>query len=149
MCGWLSFGVLTPQQRRVRQRLAIPREYLKEGSRRVRSHRVPCRRVRRRSSGTDLEDIQWRRVAESRSNIIRDSIFGRQVDLLEELWSDGNAASCSQSFQSRIGVVMIVVKVVSAIDGAAAGMVLFDIWHMVGSGHFAGIRREKCIARQT
>jgi hypothetical protein len=43
---------------------------------------------------------------------------------------------------------MIVVKIVSAVDGAAAGMVLLNIGHVVGSGHVAGIRRERCIARQ-
>jgi hypothetical protein len=41
---------------------------------------------------------------------------------------------------------MIVMKVVSAIDGAAAGMILLDIGHVVVGGHFGDMmEKESCV----
>jgi hypothetical protein len=60
-------------------------------------------------------------------------VLGRQVDLLEELWGDGETAGSAESTESGIFIVMVMVEVVAtsvpgAVDRVTTGVVLLYIW---------------------
>lgn len=108
----------------------------------VKESRKPHRALYGLSVGSNrcrTTDSQWCRVAKGRPNVVGDPVLGRKVDLLKELWRDGNASGSPESSQSSIFVVMVVVQVIAAVDGAAAGVVLLDIGHVVG-GHVDGMQ---------
>jgi hypothetical protein len=71
---------------------------------------------------------QRSRVAECGSDVVGDLILGREVDLLEELGSDRKATRRPHPLQCRVCVVMVVMKIVSAVHRIGASMVLLDIW---------------------
>jgi hypothetical protein len=93
--------------------------------------------------GIYTQNVQRCRVAECRSDVVGDLVLWREVDLLEELRSNGNAASSSQSPQCGIRIMMVVVKVVFAIDRVTTGMVFLDIGVAIAVRHDDWVVRLK------
>jgi hypothetical protein len=91
-------------------------------------------RVNRRSARLGgSRYVQRGGVAQRGPEAAGHSILGRQVDFLEELGRDGQAASCPKSPQGCLFIVMIMMQIVRpiafhAVDRVSAGMVLLHIW---------------------
>lgn len=72
---------------------------------------------------TQLEEGCYRRtkglqrswVSKGRSNVVGDTILGREVDLLEELRGNGDASSSSDPSQGTFTVMMIMMKIIFAV----------------------------------
>jgi len=87
--------------------------------------------VRERSQREQkTNNSQWSWVAKSRPDVVGDSILGREIDLLKQFRGDGNASGGPNSPQCRLLGMMVVVKVISAVDRITASVVLFDIGHV-------------------
>lgn len=77
-------------------------------------------------------NLQRSRVAKRGSNVIRHLVLRRKIYLLEELGRDRQAACGSQSPESSIFIVRVMVQVIwtVAIDGTVTGMVLLDVGYV-------------------
>lgn len=79
---------------------------------------------------SEYQDLQRSWVTKCRSNVVGDLVLWREVDLFEKLWGNRKTSGSPESPQCRILIVMVVMKVVLAIDGIAAGMVFLDVWEV-------------------
>lgn len=52
--------------------------------------------------------LQWGRIAKRLSQLASDSVLRREVDLLEQLWRDGQAAGRSESAKRKIRIGVFV-----------------------------------------
>ena len=92
-----------------------PRRTLERG---VRDSKKPARALRSplvivlTCSGIVFRDLQGCWITKGRPDVVRDSVLWREVDLLEELRRDRQAAGCSQSSKRSIFIMCVVMQIV-------------------------------------
>ncbi len=75
--------------------------------------------------------MQWSWIAECRAEVVGHLILGREIELLEKLWGDGEAASGSNVPKSRLIVDSIIHMIFSALSD---NLIVFKVRHNENPG---------------